>query len=56
LEKIDKDLFKVFAELQLIANKKKEIDKQNFLDPESKLRQISSLKTSVNPFLINPYF
>ena len=29
LEKLDKDLFKVFADLQLLANKKREIDKSN---------------------------
>ena len=27
LERIDRGLFKIFAELQLIANKKREIDK-----------------------------
>lgn len=47
LEKLDKDLFKVFADLQLLANKKREIDKSN-LDSEAKLRQIHSLKTSVS--------
>lgn len=50
LERVDKDLFKVFAELQLLANKKKDIDKQNFVDLEAKQRQINSLKTSVSNF------
>jgi hypothetical protein len=38
LERIDKDLFKVFAELQLLANKKREIDKQLSLDLDLKTR------------------
>jgi E3 ubiquitin-protein ligase TRIP12 len=29
LEKLDKDLFKVLADLQLLANKKREIDKSS---------------------------
>jgi hypothetical protein len=32
LERLDKDLFKVFAELQLLGNKKREIDKNNNID------------------------
>lgn len=38
LERIDKDLFKVFADLQILANKKRDLDKQVFLDQESKTR------------------
>jgi thermostable 8-oxoguanine DNA glycosylase len=45
LERIDKDLFKIFAELQIIANKKKELDKQVYLDQESKNRQMNTLRT-----------
>jgi len=47
LEKIDKDLFKIFSEFQLIANRKRELDKQIYLDPESKARQVNALRTTV---------
>jgi len=46
LEKIDKDLFKIFSEFQLIANRKRELDKQIYLDPESKARQVNALRTT----------
>ncbi len=38
LERIDRDLFKVFADLQMLANRKRDLDKQVFLDQESKTR------------------
>ena len=47
LEKIDKDLFKAFSELQQLANKKRFLDKQT-LDQETKQRQVNALRTSVN--------
>lgn len=46
LQRFDKDLFRIFSELQLLANKKRTIDKQ-FLDYESKIRAHSQLKTKV---------
>lgn len=32
LERLDSNLFKVFADLQILANRKKEIDKAVFID------------------------
>ena len=32
LERLDPNLYKVFADLQILANKKKEIDKGIFID------------------------
>ncbi len=47
LERIDNDLFKIFSELQLIANKKREIEKQRVIDEETKAKLLDSLRTSV---------
>ncbi len=47
LERIDQDLYKIFAELQILANKKRDLDKQIFMDEEAKLRQLNALRTSV---------
>lgn len=47
LDRINSDIYKVIAELQLLANKKREIDKKINLDDDSKMRQIHSLKTIV---------
>lgn len=55
LERIDKDLFKVFADLQILANKKRDLDKQVFLDQESKTRQMNTLRTSVSTESIKIY-
>jgi hypothetical protein len=38
LDRLDKEFYKVFAELQVIANKKREVDKSSILDQESKMR------------------
>ena len=46
IERLDKDIYKVFADLQLVANKKKEIDKAVFADLDQKQRALSNLKTS----------
>lgn len=48
LERIDKDLFKAFAELQQLANRKRQIEKDNHMDSESKKRCIQSIRTSQN--------
>ena len=47
LERIDPSIFKVFADLQIVANKRRDIDKQIFIDPDQRQRHINSLKTSV---------
>lgn len=46
LERMDPGLFKIFADLQILANKKKDIDKAIFLDQDHKTRQLNNLKTS----------
>ena len=46
LERLDKDLFRVFSELQLLANQRKEIEKRVFLDIDAKKRQIHAIKTA----------
>jgi E3 ubiquitin-protein ligase TRIP12 len=46
LERLDPTIFKVFADLQVLANKKRDIDKAVFLDYEHKQRQLNALKTS----------
>lgn len=51
LERIDINLFRIFSEMQLLANRKREIEKKGTLDADAKLRQINSLKTSVNYFI-----
>ena len=48
LERLDPNLYKVFADLQILANKKRDIEKAIHLDEEHKLRQLSSLKTAVS--------
>jgi len=53
LERLDPNLYKVFADLQVLANKKRDIEKAIHLDEEHKLRQLSSLKTAVS--LNDPY-
>lgn len=48
LERLDPELFKSFANFQLLANKKKHLDKSIFTDQEQKLRLINNLKISFN--------
>ena len=45
IERLDPQLYKVFADLQLLANKKKELDKVVFSDLDQKNRAFENLKT-----------
>ncbi|TNV72471.1 hypothetical protein FGO68_gene6592 [Halteria grandinella] len=45
LERLDPNLFKVFADLQVLANRKRDIDKAVFFDQDHKQRQLNTLKT-----------
>jgi len=38
LERLDPQLFKVFADLQLLANKKRDLDKQMVMDSDLRSR------------------
>jgi hypothetical protein len=38
IERLDPNIFKVFAELQILANKKRDLDKSLFTDPEQRAR------------------
>ena len=53
LERLDPEQFKVFAELQQLANRKRIIDKQEHVDPEMRQRQLNSLLTSVRTEFIS---
>ncbi len=48
LERMDKELFKVFSQLQELANKKRMLDKHSRGDPESRQREVNALRTSVS--------
>jgi hypothetical protein len=52
LERVDPGLFKVFADLQILANRKRDLDKQIFVDPEQRQRQLNTLKTAVTNYRI----
>jgi len=45
LKKIDEQLFQLFSEFQVMANRKKEIDEM-VLEPEIRTRLLSSIKSS----------
>jgi hypothetical protein len=47
LKKLDKGLFDIFSELQLMANRKQEIDEMH-VDPEMKQRLYAQVKSSVS--------
>lgn len=47
LKKLDKGLFEIFSELQLMANRKQEIDEMH-VDPEMKQRLFAQVKSSVS--------
>lgn len=44
---LDKDLFNLFSELQVMANRKQEIDEM-LIDQEMRLRLLSQVKSSVS--------
>lgn len=46
IDRLQKETFKTFAELQQMANKKKEIDILKIFDPEVKKRSLASIRTS----------
>lgn len=47
LKKIDKTMFELFLDLQVMANRKKEIDEM-VLDPEMRSRLVSQVKSLVS--------
>jgi len=51
LKKIDEQLFQLFSEFQVMANRKKEIDEM-VLEPEIRTRLLSSIKSSVSISLV----
>ena len=48
LERLDPGIYKVFAELQVLANKKRDVEKAIHLDQDHKERWLSTLKTAVS--------
>lgn len=51
---LDKNLFNLFSELQVMANRKQEIDEMT-IDPEMRTRLLSQVKSSVSLTAFNSF-